>query len=170
MTRRVLMLLYAHYEQLLADIADMDKQLQEAVKQDERAQRIMEIPGGGPVTASLICAEAGHAHQYASSRDFAASLGLAPRQHNTGGKANMLGISKRGDGRLRRLLVQGTRAVLIRAASSPHAVAPWAAQLQTRRHSNVVACALAAKLARIIWVILVKGEHYCPQPTAKLAA
>lgn len=164
MTRRVLMQLYAHYTRLQEDIVDMDRQLKEAVNQDERAQRLLAIPGVGPVTASLICAEAGQAHQYRSARDFAASLGLVPRQHSTGGKANLLGISKRGDGNLRRLLVQGARAVLIHAANSEHALAQWAAQLQTRRHSNVVACALAAKLARIIWVVLVKNEPYRPQP------
>lgn len=170
LTRRVLHQLYEHYQRLQTEIAELDQLLKEAVNQDERAQRLLEIPGIGPVTASLLCAEAGQAQQYRSSRDFAAALGLVPRQHSTGGKTKLLGISKRGDGHLRRLLVQGARAVMMHAAKSPHALAQWAAQLQTRRPSNVVACALAAKLARIVWVILVKGGRYQSNPAARLAA
>jgi transposase len=104
--------------------------------------------------------------QCASSRDFAASIGLTPRQHSTGGKSTMLDITKRGDGNLRRLLVQCARVLLMRKDQREDAMVQWARRLSSRRHTHVVACALAAKLARILWAILVRGQRYQPHPVA----
>ena len=128
--------------------------------------RLQEVPGIGPITASALCAEAAQARQCASSRDFAASIGLTPRQHSTGGKSSMLGITKRGDGNLRRLLVQCARVLLMRQDQRADAMVQWARRLSSRRHTNVVACALAAKLARILWTIVVRGQRYQPHPVA----
>jgi transposase len=165
-SRRILMAQYEHYQYLCARLDELDRQIQERLKDDELAIRLQEVPGIGPITASALCAEAAQARQCASSRDFAASIGLTPRQHSTGGKSSMLGITKRGDGNLRRLLVQCARVLLMRKDQREDAMVQWARRLSSRRHTNVVACALAAKLARILWAILVRGQRYQPHPVA----
>lgn len=116
----------------------------------------MTIPGIGPITASQLAA-AGNAKGYGNARDFAASLGLVPRQHSTGGKSKLLGISKRGDKQLRRRLVQCARVIMLNAEHWKCAMAQWTVQLMRRRHSNIVACALANKLARVVWAMLANG-------------
>lgn len=166
----LLLKLAERYRALDVQIADLDREIATQLKQDDAAQRLLEIPGIGPVTASLIAAEAGNARQYASSRDFAASVGLVPRQHATGGRSHLLGISKRGDKHLRRLLVQGARAVLQTADRRTDTLGVWLRQLLARRHSNVVACALANKMARIVWAILARGTSYHAVPAGVLNA
>lgn len=101
---------------------------------------------------------AGDVHGFRRSRDFAASLDLVPRQRPTGGRATLLGISKRGDKHLRSLLAQGARAVLRCAQRRTDALGAWVQALLRRRHTNVVACALANKMARIVWAILARGR------------
>lgn len=114
----------------------------------------------GPITTSVLIAELGDGKQYGCSRDFAASVGLVPRQYSTGGRANLLGISKRRDKNLRRLLGQCARVYLQRLEHQRGALADWVRSLLVRRHSNVVACALANKLARIAWAIATKHTRY----------
>ncbi|WP_010220582.1 IS110 family transposase, partial [Pseudomonas donghuensis] len=116
--------------------------------------------------ASLLAVEMGDGQQYGCSRDFAASLGLVPRQYSTGGKANLLGISKRGDKNLRRLLVQCARVYMQHLERQKGPLADWVRALLTRRHSNVVACALANKLARIAWAISAHHTQYETGPGA----
>ncbi|WP_157657542.1 transposase, partial [Burkholderia ubonensis] len=94
------------------------------------------------------------------------AIGLVPRQYSTGGKPTLLGISKRGDKGLRRLLVQCARVIMLRIERRTDSLGVWVRSLLARRHSNVVACALANKLARIAWAILAKGTHYRSAPTA----
>ena len=108
----------------------------------------------------------GDAQQYGSSRDFAASVGLVPRQYSTGGRPALLGISKRGDKNLRRLLVQCARVYLMRLKYQKGPLADWVCSLLARRHSNVVACALANKLARIAWAITTRHTQYKTEPDA----
>lgn len=108
----------------------------------------------------------GDGQKYGCNRDFAASLGLVPRQYSTGGKSNLLGISKRGDKNLRRLLVQCARAYLQHIEPQKGALADWVRSLLTRRHSNVVASALANKLARIAWAIAAHPTQYDAGPDA----
>jgi transposase len=163
-SRRMLMAQYEHYQYLCARLDELDRLIQARLKNDDLAVRLQEVPGIGPITASALCAEATQARQCARSRDFAASLGLTPRQHSTGGKSSMRGITKRGDGNLRRLLVQCARVLLMRKDQREDAMVQWARRLSDRRHTNVVACALAAKLARILWAILVRGARYQPHP------
>ena len=95
-----------------------------------------------------------------NARQFAASIGLVPRQYSTGGKPTLLGISKRGDKNLRRLLVQGARVIMQRIQTRADVLGEWVRDMLCRRHSNVVACALANKMARIAWALLAKGTHY----------
>jgi transposase len=155
-----------HFQYLDRQIQQVEQELLAALREDERSQRLLEIPGIGPITASALAVELGDAKQYANARQFSASIGLVPRQYSTGGKPTLLGISKRGDRNLRRLLVQCARAVMQHAASRTDALGAWVRALATRRHSNVVACALANKLARIAWAVLARGTHYQARPLA----
>lgn len=142
-----------HFNYLDGQIKDLDKELARQLADDDLGSRLLSIPCVGPITASLLAVEMGDGKQYACSRDFAASIGLVPRQYSTGGKATLLGISKRGDKNLRRLLVQCARVYLQQLKVQHGALADWVRSLLIRRHSNVVACALANKLARIAWAI-----------------
>jgi transposase len=122
----------------------------------------MAIPGIGPVTATAIVSAIGNGADFKKGRSFAAWLGLVPREYSTGGKQKLLGISKRGNGYLRRLMVHGARAVLrCREKQSP-GLSAWLGQLVSRAHPNVVAIALANKIARVAWALLAKGENYRP--------
>lgn len=162
--RAVLLRLHAHIQALTQEIQSIEAELVAQVKADDAGQRLLSIPGIGPITASALAANAGDAKQFRSSRDFAASLGLVPRQYSTGGRANLLGISKRGNKHVRRLLVQGARAVMQHAERRTDALGLWIRQLLQRRHSNVVACALANKLARIAWAVMTKQSCYEARP------
>lgn len=149
----VLERLQNHFNYLDEQIADIEKDLVRQVTADDLGQRLMTVPGIGPITASVLAAEVGDGKHYRCGRDFAAAVGLVPRQYSTGGRNNLLGISKRGDKDLRRLLVQCARAYMQRLEHQRGRLAQWVRFLLARRHSNVVACALANKLARTVWAI-----------------
>lgn len=157
---QLLMRLHQHFLYLDQQIKELEGQLEAQVAEDDLSSRLLSMPGVGPITASLLAVEMGDGRQYNSSRDFAASLGLVPRQHSTGGRNTLLGISKRGDKHLRCLLVQCARVYLMRLEHQRGALANWVRGLRERRHSNVVACALANKFARIAWAIAVKHTQY----------
>ncbi|WP_157652335.1 IS110 family transposase, partial [Burkholderia ubonensis] len=165
----VLERLQAHFKYLDEQIGQVEHELLTQLHEDERSERLLEIPGIGPITASVLMSELGDAHQYGSARQFAASIGLVPRQYSTGGKPTLLGISKRGDKELRRLLVQCARVIMLGIERRTDSLGTWVRSLLARRHSNVVACALANKLARIAWAILAKGTHYRSAPAALAA-
>lgn len=158
--------LHDHVAYLDGQIKALDKDLASQLAEDDLGSRLLSIPGVGPITASLLAVEMGDGKHYACSRDFAASVGLVPRQYSTGGKANLLGISKRGDKNLRRLLVQCARAYMQRIDYQKGALANWVRALLMRRHSNVVACALANKMARIAWAIAAHHTQYEAGPGA----
>ena len=120
----------------------------------------MAIEGIGPVTASAIVASVGTATTFSSGRQFAAWLGLTPRQHSSGGKTVLGGISKRGDVVLRTLLIHGARSVLRLSAARHDRKSQWLEGLKARSCNNVAAVALAAKNARIIWAMLTRGTEY----------
>ncbi|MBB2984791.1 transposase [Paraburkholderia tropica] len=145
--------LHEHWKYLCGQIADLDKEIERQLADDDLGQRLMTIPDVGPITASVLVAEMGDGKQYACGRDFAASVGLVPRQYSTGGRSTLLGISKRGDKNLRRLLVHCARAYMRRLDRRSGSMADWVRSMLTRRHSNVVACALANKLARTAWAL-----------------
>jgi transposase len=158
--------LHGHFKYLDEQIADIEKELGRQLQDDDLGQRLMSIPGIGPITASVLAAEVGDGKQYRCGRDFAASIGLVPRQYSTGGKNNLLGISKRGDKNIRRLLVQCARAYMQRLERQADHMAQWVRSMLTRRHSNVVACALANKLARTAWAIAAHHTEFKRQEAA----
>ena len=119
-----------------------------------------------PLTASALAGALGDGKAFAKGRDFAASLGLTPRQHSSGGKERLLGISKRGDGYLRKLLVHGARAVLRHAKDRDDALSRWLNTLAARKHVNVATVALANKTARVAWAMMHNDTAYDPMLVA----
>lgn len=152
--------LHAHYRYLDQQVDDIERDLAIQLREDENAARLLSIPGIGAITASLLASEVGNVAQFDGGRNFAASIGLVPRQHSTGGRSVLRGISKRGDKHLRQLLVQGARAVILRVEKRTDRLGEWIRAMLTRRHPNVVACAVANKLARIAWAVLTKHTTY----------
>ena len=120
----------------------------------------MTIPGIGPITATALLALAPPVEGFARGRDFAAWLGLTPRQHSTGGKERLGSISKMGERTLRRLLIIGSSAVVLQASKRGTPRGSWLEQMLARKPRMLVTVALANKTARIIWAVLTKGEDY----------
>ncbi|CAM4156605.1 Transposase for insertion sequence element IS1328 [Pseudomonas reidholzensis] len=147
-------------QRLSAEIKTLEMHLREELAASDVGTRLLSIPGIGPITASALVADVGDASSFHCGRDFAASLGLVPRQYSTGGRNNLLGISKRGDKHIRTLLLQGARAMMIRIGKRKDPLGAWVRDLLTRKHPNKVACALANKIARIIWAVLARGGSY----------
>ncbi len=148
--------------QLQSQIEEVDEVIVKAASEHESCRRLMAIPGVGSLTATAVVAAIGNGMEFSKGRNFATWLGLVPGQYSTGGKQKLLGISKRGNSYLRRLFVHGARAVLQRQSKQSSGLRTWLAQLATRAHKNVVAVALANKLARMAWAVLAKGEPYRP--------
>lgn len=157
---RLLIRLHAHYLYLVEQITEIEAALEQELSRDETGQRLLTIPCIGSITASVLSSQLGNGKQYVCSRDFAASTGLVSRQYSTGGRTTLLGISKRGDKNLRRLLVLCARIFIMRLDHQSGRLADWIrAQLQ-RKYSNVVTCALANKLARIAWAITTQNSVF----------
>lgn len=157
---------YRQLQELEEQIHRLDQRIRGIYTQHEACQRLGAIEGIGPLTATALYAAAGDARVFKNGRQFAAWLGLVPRQHSSGGKPRLLGISKRGDAYLRTLLIHGGRSVLFRAAGKSDPRSQWLAALRARHHQNVAAVALANKNARIAWVLLARGETYRPPMAA----
>src|SRR3954452_16638335 len=128
-------------------ITALDREFVERARADEAARRLVSIPGVGPMTATALRAAVDDGSAFARARDLPAWLGLVPRQHTTGGKPKLLGISKRGNAYLRGLFIHGARAALASLSKAEDATGRWLRGLLTRAHYNVVVIALAAKLA-----------------------
>lgn len=159
--RGLLQLLAAQLRQLEDALDGLDRQLLAKARTDPIARSLCEVPGVGPVIATAFTATVPDAGGFRSGRHLAAWIGLVPQQHATGGKPRQLGISKRGDGYLRRQLIHGARAVVRVAASGRTGkLFAWIRELLARRPYNVVVAAVANKLARIIWAMLARGEAY----------
>jgi len=154
--------LRAHLSYLDQRIAQYERQLIELARQREAAVRVQRLPGVGPLTASAITASISDGHEFANGRQFAAWLGLVPRQYSTGGKARMGRITKRGDAYLRTLLMLGARAVLQSAAHKTDRLSRWAMALRARRGYHRAIIAVAAKNARIIWALLANNREFAP--------
>jgi transposase len=152
--------LRAHLTYLDARIDGYQRQLVELAGQHEAAKRIQAVNGVGPLTASAITASIADGHEFANGRQFAAWLGLVPRQYSTGGKAKLGRITKRGDAYLRTLLMLGARAVLQSATQKKDRLSRWALAVRTRRGYHRAIIAVAAKNARIIWALLAKNETF----------
>lgn len=130
-------------------------------KQNSLSTKLEKIPGIGPLTASVFVATIGNALEFKSGRELSAYIGLVPRQHSSGGKQNLLGISKRGDIYLRTLLIHGARSVIRYADTSPN-TSPWVKSIIDRRNKNIATVALANKNVRTIWALLTKGGDFDP--------
>lgn len=153
--------LAADWRYLDARVASITKEVDVLADQDAHCRRLMSAPGVGPIISSAMVAAIGTGDAFGKGRDFAAWLGLVPRQLSTGDRTILGRISKRGNSYLRTLFVQGARAVLLRRQTWPkHGFAAWLEGTSKRLHPNVLVVALAAKLARIAWSLLAKGHAY----------
>ena len=152
--------LLSHLSALDERIVLYDNAIQQIAREDERVQQLMKLSGVGAMTASAIVAAVGNAHDFKSSRQFSAWLGLTPGQHSSGGKARLGGITKTGDSYIRSLLVLGARAVLLRAKPKTDPVSQWAVQLKERRGYWRAIVAIAAKNARMCWAALKLGDGF----------
>lgn len=158
--RMLLVRLVGHFLELDRQVKELEAQILAWHKESQASSRIAEIPGVGPLTASAVVATVGDAMAFKNGRQFAAWLGLVPRQHSSGGKQNLLGISKRGDGYLRCLLIHGARAVTRNATAKRGETDGWIGNVLKRRPYNVATVALANKNARIIWALLAHERKY----------
>ena len=147
-------------------IKGYDDELAALTREDMQARRLATIPGVGVINATALLAAIGDGSAFAKGRDLAAWLGLTPRQHSTGGRTKLLGISKRGNGYLRKQLIHGARAAMPHLAARPNQLGHWLKDLLSRAHPNVVVVALAAKLARIAWALLRNGKDFDRQLVA----
>ena len=154
-----------HVTDLDVKIQAIDRQLLEQHKANEVSQRLAAIPGIGPITAITMALSVNPA-SFKSGRHFAASLGLTPREHSTGGKHRLGRISKAGNERLRQLLVVGAMAVLRFAKPGSKSASGWLLQLLERRPRKVAAVALANQVARVVWAMMARGEVYRRNPVA----
>ncbi|TNC62059.1 IS110 family transposase [Rubellimicrobium roseum] len=160
---RMQLLLRDLHERLLeitARIRTYDAELTAQAQADERARRLMTIPGIGALNATALVAAVGEARTFRRGRDLAAWLGLVPRQATTGGRPKLLGITKRGSKYLRKMLIQGARASMPTLRQSDTRLGAWLRSLLARSHPNTAVVALAAKMARIVWALLHHGRSY----------
>lgn len=157
--RELVQRLLTHLKELDRQVGEMEGQIQAWHRNNALSRQLEKIPGIGPITASALVASVGEAKNFKNGRQLAAWLGLVPKQHSTGGKAHLLGISKRGDTYLRTLLIHGARAV-IRHAERKRDAQGWLHKLMGRRNKNVAAVALANKNARIVWALLMHEREF----------
>lgn len=158
--RQLIQRLLDQMKELDRQIGEMELQIKDWHRNNPLSQRLEKIPGVGPLTATALVASIGNAKNFANGRQLAAWLGLVPRQHSTGGKTNLLGISKRGDTYLRTLLIHGARAVIRHLHNKP--TEDWLLRLIGRRNKNIAAVALANKNARTIWALLAHDREFRP--------
>lgn len=158
-------LLAEQYEELVRldqQVRIHDRRVKQAQREHDGARRLGEVRGLGPLCSTALAAHLGDGRQFSNGRGFAASLGLVPHQHSSGGDPRLLGISKRGDPYLRWLLVNGARSVLEHAPGKEDRLSRWVLALSNRRGFNVAAVALANKLARIAWAIIAHNRSFDP--------
>jgi transposase len=163
--RQLLRSQYVHLLDIRNQLTELEEMLKSLVAEEEVYKRLMQIPGVGLITATLLGSELGNGAAFRNGRCFAASLGLVPRQYSSGGKNTLLGISKRGNRYLRTLLIHCARSILrsLGLGKTPFgggALDQWIRNLLERRGKNKTAVALAAKLARVAWAMLAKGTNF----------
>jgi transposase len=159
-SRALIARLFEHFRTLDRQVDELEREINAWHREDTASQRLQAIPGVGPITASALVASVGDAKVFHNGRQFAAWLGLVPRQDSSGGKTNLLGISKRGDTYLRTLLIHGARSVLLSLKRHPDRADGWLARVAARRNPNIAAVALANKNARTVWALLAHGRDY----------
>ena len=158
--KRLLAQLYEHLSEIDGQVDQVEAELKTYFKQSKDARRIEAIPGIGWLTATALVAAIGDARTFKNGRQLAAWLGLVPRQHSTGGKPKLLGISKRGDAYLRTLIIHGARAAIRFVERDRSPTGQWVRDLEQRRPKNVAVVARANKLARIVWALLAHQRDY----------
>lgn len=156
---QMILSLLEHMKALTRRIDEYEQQIRLLHRSNPVSRRLEDVPGIGPLTASALAASVGDARNFKNGRQLAAWLGLVPKQHSTGGKAKLQGISKRGDCYLRTLLIHGARAVIRHANMHPERYG-WLTRLLGRCHKNVAAVALANKNARIAWALLAHEQKF----------
>ena len=143
-------------------VCEMDKLIKRLAENNEDCVRLQQLRGIGPMTSTAMIATVGDARQYRTSRQMAAAIGITPKQHSSGDRDRLLGISKRGDVYLRTLMIHGARAVVARAKYKDDRLSRWMTGIATKRHPNVAAVALANKTARMAWAMLRHETDYDP--------
>jgi transposase len=159
-SRELFARLFGHFRELARHVQELEGQIKAWHRQNTESRRLEEIPGIGPLTASALVASVSDAKAFKNGRQFAAWLGLVPRQDSSGGKERLLGISKRGDTYLRTLLIHGARSVLLHSKRRTDQATGWLADLVVRRNPNIAAVALANKNARVVWALLAHDRRY----------
>lgn len=157
--RLLIQRLLDHLKVLQQQVGEIEMQIKAWHRASEASQRLEKVPGIGPLTATALVASVGNAKNFDNGRQFAAWLGVVPRQHSSGGKPTLLGMSKRGDAYLRTMLIHGARSVIYRATQKADADS-WLVKLTMRRNKNVAAVAMANKTARTVWALLAHGREF----------
>ena len=160
--RNLIDTLWGEWKLVEQQIEELNDDLERISASDAGCTRIRQIPGIGPVVATAIVAAIGNGAAFRKGREFAAWLDIVPRQYSTGGKAKLLGISKRGNVYLRKILIHGARAAVLRIKRDRAPIGAWLDALDSRAPKNVVVVAMANKLARIAWAVLSSGNDYRP--------
>jgi len=166
--RNLLSCLWEEWKDLEQQLVTLNLEVEQIASSDASCRRLRQIPGVGPLIATAIVAAIGNGAAFHKGREFAAWMGLVPRQHSTGGKAMLLGISKRGNQYLRKILIHGARSVVLNSKRDRVQMGPWMNALEARAPRNVLVVAVANKLARIAWAVLSSGNDYraFPAPMA----
>jgi transposase len=162
--------LWQEWKQMEIDVKTITDEIERLGQEDERCRRLRQIPGFGPLVSTAMVAAIGNGAAFRRGRDFAAWVGVVPRQYSTGGRQKLFGMSKRGNVYLRRLLIHGARAVLYRIKYDTAGLGQWVHRLTQRAPRNKVIVAIANKLARIAWAVLSSGRDYRHQPLQAAAA
>jgi transposase len=167
--RNLIDMLWGEWKMVEQQIEELSDELERISAADAGCTRLRQIPGIGPIVATAIVAAIGNGAAFRKGREFAAWLGVVPHQYSTGGKAKLLGISKRGNVYLRKVLIHGARAAVLRIKRDRAPIGAWLDRLDARAPKNVVVVATANKLARIAWAVLSSGEDYRPLPNISAA-
>jgi transposase len=162
---RLLTRMVEEWNTLDQDIDEVTAEIDAIAKADDACQRLLTIPGIGPLGATAMIAAIGNGSAFSKGREFATWLGLVPQQCSTGGKPRLLGISKRGNEYLRRVFIHGARSVVNRVKRETLPFGDWITSLASRSHPNVVSVAVANKLARIAWSVLSRQTRFSPNPS-----
>ncbi len=162
MMRNLINVLWSEWKLIEQQLEELNDELERICAADAGCTRIRQIPGIGPVVATAIVAAIGNGAAFHKGREFAAWLGIVPRQYSTGGKTNLLSISKRGNVYLRKILIHGARAAVLRIKRDRAPIGAWLDRLDARAHKNVVVVAMANKIARTAWAVLSSGNDYKP--------
>jgi transposase len=168
--RNLIAMLWSEWKDLELQIDEMNSEMERIASSDDACRRLRQIPGIGPLVATAIVASIGNGAAFSKGREFAAWLGLLPNQRSTGGKTKLGAISKRGNCYLRKILIHGARAVVLRSKRDRLAMGAWMTSLDTRAPRNVLIVATAHKLARIAWAVLSTGQDYRAAVPEALAA